>query len=43
MYASNQGEITLYRCETCGSLIEYSGADKTEAAPFWVLRGQEAV
>ena len=39
MYASNQGEFTFYRCARCGALIEYTGADKTEAPPFWVFRG----
>jgi len=39
MDASNQGEFTFYRCTRCDALIEYTGADKTEAPPFWVFRG----
>ena len=39
MYASNTGEVTTYTCAACKAIWEYSGADRTEAAPFWVQRG----
>ncbi len=39
MYASNTGEVTTYNCAICDAIWEYSGADRIEAAPFWVQRG----